>query len=88
MHRTLRTLLAGVDHDRPDDGMHCSSDTTGANASASQLGSAVSRSLSASPDAVTVGGHTLSLTAVTITVTRAELKPSDELHRVWRDSGR
>jgi hypothetical protein len=56
----------------------CSSDTTVANTSGSQLGFAVSRSLGASPDAapITVGGHTLNLTAVTITVSRAELKPA------------
>lgn len=56
----------------------CSSDTTGANASGNQLGFAVSHSLGASADAapVTVGGHTLNLAAVTITVSRAELKPS------------
>jgi hypothetical protein len=77
MHRTLRTLhwpaliaisLAAA----------CSSDTTGANTSGSQLGFAVSRSLGAAPDAapITIGGHTLNLTAVTITVARAELKPA------------
>jgi hypothetical protein len=77
MHRTLRTIhwsaliaisLAAA----------CSSDTTGANTSGSQLGFAVSRSLGASPDAapITVGGHTLNLTSVTITVSRAELKPA------------
>jgi len=56
----------------------CSGDTTGASTTGSQLGFAVGRSLGASGDAapITVGGHTLNLTAVTITVARAELKPA------------
>lgn len=77
MHRTLSTLqcsaliaitLAAA----------CSSDTTGANRSGNQLGFAVSHSLGASADAapITSGGHTLDLSAVTITVARAELKPA------------
>lgn len=56
----------------------CSTDTTGANRSGNQLGFAVSHSLGASANAapITAGGHTLNLTAVTITVSRAELKPA------------
>lgn len=56
----------------------CGSDTTSANRSGNQLGFAVSHSLGASADAapITGGGHTLNLAAVTITVSRAELKPA------------
>ena len=54
------------------------SDSTSAKSSASQLGFTTGPSLGAHADAVpiTVGGHTLSLTAVTLTVARAELKPA------------
>jgi hypothetical protein len=54
------------------------SDATGAKTSASQLGFSTGAAFGANPDAVpiTVGGHTLSLTAATITVSRAELKPA------------
>lgn len=53
------------------------SDATSAKMSGSQLGFTTGAALGANADAVpiTVNGHTLSLTAVTLTVARAELKP-------------
>ncbi len=54
------------------------SDSTTAKTSASQLGFTTGASLGASHDAapISVGGHTLDLTAVTLTVARAEVKPA------------
>lgn len=54
------------------------SDSTGAKTSASQLGFTTGPALGAHADAapITVGGHTLDLSAVTLTVSRAELKPA------------
>lgn len=54
------------------------SDSTSANRSATQLAFTTGPALGAHADAapITIGGHTLDLTAVTITVSRAELKPA------------
>ena len=54
------------------------SDATSAKNSASQLGFTTGASLGANADAapITVGGHTLNLTAVSLTVSRAEAKPA------------
>jgi len=54
------------------------SDSTSAKTSGTQLGFTTGAGLGANADAVpiTVNGHTLSLTAVTLTVSRAELKPA------------
>ena len=54
------------------------SDSTSANRSASQLAFTTGPALGANADAapITIGGHTLALSAVTITVSRAELKPA------------
>ena len=54
------------------------SDATSTKMSGSQLGFTTGAGLGANADAVpiTVNGHTLSLTAVTLTVSRAELKPA------------
>ena len=54
------------------------SDSTSAKTSGTQLGFTTGAALGANADAVpiTVNGHTLSLTAVTLTVSRAELKPA------------
>ncbi len=54
------------------------SDATSAKNSASQLGFTTGASLGANADAapITVGGHTLNLTAVSLTVSRAEVKPA------------
>jgi hypothetical protein len=54
------------------------SDSTSANRSATQLAFTTGPALGAHADAapITIGGHTLDLSAVTITVSRAELKPA------------
>ncbi|HEY2162907.1 MAG TPA: hypothetical protein VGH04_02905 [Gemmatimonadaceae bacterium] len=54
------------------------SDSIGAKTSASQLAFTTGPALGAHADAapITIGGHTLDLSAVTITVSRAELKPA------------
>jgi len=54
------------------------SDATGARTSASQLAFTTGAAFGPNADAapITAGGHTLSLTAATITVSRAELKPT------------
>jgi hypothetical protein len=54
------------------------SDSTSANSSATQLAFTTGPALGAHADAapITIGGHTLDLSAVTITVSRAELKPA------------
>jgi len=54
------------------------SDSTSAKTSASQLAFTTGPALGAHADAapITIGGHTLALTAVTLTVSRAELKPA------------
>lgn len=54
------------------------SDSTSAKTSASTLGFTTGSQSSASADAapITVNGHTLTLSAVTLTVSRAELKPA------------
>ena len=54
------------------------SDSTSAKNSASQLGFTTGASLGANADAapITVGGHTLDLTAVSLTISRAEVKPA------------
>jgi hypothetical protein len=53
------------------------SDSTSAKTSASQLAFTTGPALGAHADAapITIGGHTLDLSAVTLTVSRAELKP-------------
>lgn len=55
----------------------CSGDSTGVKTSGSQLAFTTGPALGALADAapITIGGHTLSLSAVTLTVARAELKP-------------
>jgi len=54
------------------------SDSTSARTSASQLAFTTGPALGAHADAapITIGGHTLDLSAVTLTVSRAELKPA------------
>jgi len=54
------------------------SDATSTNRSATQLAFTTGPALGAHADAapITIGGHTLDLSAVTITVSRAELKPA------------
>jgi hypothetical protein len=54
------------------------SDSTSAKTSATQLAFTTGPALGAHADAapITIGGHTLDLSAVTITVSRAELKPA------------
>jgi hypothetical protein len=54
------------------------SDATSAKNSASQLGFTTGASLGANADAapITIGGHTLNLTAVSLTISRAEVKPA------------
>lgn len=54
------------------------SDSTSAKNSASQLGFTTGASLGANADAapITIGGHTLNLTAVSLTISRAEVKPA------------
>lgn len=54
------------------------SDSTSTKLSGSQLGFTTGSAFGANADAapITVNGHTLSLTAVTLTVSRAELKPA------------
>jgi hypothetical protein len=53
------------------------SDSTSANATASRLGFTTGGAIGASADVtLTGGGHSLNLTAVTLTVSRAEVKPA------------
>src|SRR5262249_56533293 len=56
----------------------CSGDSTSVKTSGSQLAFTTGPSLGAHADAapITINGHTLNLSAVTITVSRAELKPA------------
>jgi len=63
------------------------SDSTSAKMSGSQLGFTTGAALGANADAapITVNGHTLNLTAVTLTVSRAELKPA--MSAVCADDG-
>lgn len=54
------------------------SDATSTRNSASQLGFTTGTSFAANADAapITIGGHTLNLTAVSLTISRAEVKPA------------